>query len=117
MNTSISVPKKLIEILDQVFEIEKKLESIKERNSLERNINRIKEIFEYINSDAGIIYHNPIGEKYSENRTDLEASIAGNSIDDLVITEVIKPIIRVKTSSGLTTIIRKGVVVVETNKL
>lgn len=116
MNNPISIPKKYIEILDQVFEIEKKLENINEQNSIDRNVNRIKECFEYLMSDGGLIYQNPIGEKYNETRTDLEASIAGNSADNLIITEVIKPIIRLRTNSGVTTIVRKGVVVVESKK-
>ncbi|MCB0538021.1 hypothetical protein [uncultured Draconibacterium sp.] len=113
MNNSISVSKKYIEILDQVFEIEKKLDSISEPNSIGRNVNRLKEYFEYLMPDGGLIYQNPIGEKFNETRTDLEASIAGNSAENLVVTEVIKPIIRLRTNTGVTTIVRKGVVVVE----
>jgi hypothetical protein len=113
MNNSISVSKKYIEILDQVFEIEKKLDSISETNSIGRNVNRLKEYFEYLMPDGGLIYQNPIGEKFNETRTDLEASIAGNSAENLVVTEVIKPIIRLRTNTGVTTIVRKGVVVVE----
>jgi len=113
MNETISIPKKYIEILDQVFEIEKKLDGISEPNSIGRNINRIKEMFEYLTEDSGLIYQNPLDEPYNETRTDLEASIAGNSTENLVVTEVVKPIIRLRTSSGATTIVRKGVVVVK----
>ena len=113
MNNIMSIPKKYIEILDHIFEIEKKLENINEPNSIERNINRIKECFEYLMPDRGLIYQNPIGEKFNETRTDLEASIAGNSTNNLFVVEVIKPIIRLRISSGATTIVRKGVVVVE----
>jgi len=113
MNNTISIPKKYIEIIDQVFEIEKKLDSISEPNSISRNINRIKEMFEYLTEDSGLIYQNPLGEPYNETRTDLEASIAGNFTDNLIVKEVIKPIIRLRTNSGATTIVRKGVVVVE----
>ena len=113
MNAAISVPKKYIEILDQAFEIEKKLEGISEPNSINRNVNRIKEIFEYLETETGLIYQNPLGENFNETRTDLEASIAGNSAENLVIKEIIKPIIRLRTNSGATTIVRKGVVVVE----
>jgi hypothetical protein len=116
MNEGISAPKWIIEILDQVFEIEKKLESINEANSIGRNVNRIKANFENFNSECGFIYQNPLGEKFNETRTDLEASIAGSSADNLVVTEVIKPIIRLRTNSGATTIVRKGVVVVESKK-
>jgi len=71
----------------------------------------------YLTADCGLIYQNPLGEPYNETRTDLEASIAGSSADNLVITEVIKPIIRLRTNSGATTIVRKGVVVVESKKV
>ena len=113
MNGAVTIPQKFIEILDQIFEIEKKLENINEPNSIGRNVNRLKECFEYLMSDGGLIYQNPLGEKFNETRTDLDASIAGNSLDNLVVTEVIKPIIRLRTNSGVTTIVRKGVVVVE----
>ena len=106
------------ELLDQLFEIERKLENIEESNSISRNLNKMKDIFETnlfsssTSSEIGFTYHNPIGESYNETRLDLEASIAGNSSENLVIKEVIKPIIRYK-SGGSTLIARKGVVVVE----
>jgi len=113
MNNSLTISKKFIEMLDQVFEIEKKLDRISEPNSIGRNVNRLKEYFQDLMPDGGLIYQNPLGEKYNETRTDLDASIAGNSADNLIVTEVIKPIIRLRTNTGVTTIVRKGVVVVE----
>ncbi len=113
--------KSYFEILDQLFEVERKLENIEETNSISRNINKMKDIFETnlfsnsTSSDIGFTYHNPIGEPYNETRLDVEASIAGNSTENLVIKEVIKPIIRYK-SGGSTLIARKGVVVVESKK-
>ena len=110
--------KPYFELLDELFEIERKLENIEESNSISRNLNKMKDIFETslfsssTSSDIGLIYHNPIGESYNETRSDLEASIAGNSTENLVITEVIKPIIRRKSGEN-TFIVRKGVVVVE----
>ncbi len=110
--------KAYFELLDQLFEIERKLENIEETNSISRNLNKMKDIFETnlfsssTSSDIGFTYHNPIGEPYNETRLDVEASIAGNSTENLVIKEVIKPIIRYK-SGGSTLIARKGVVVVE----
>ena len=117
MNKHLSIPKPYSELLDQLFEIERKIENIKETNSISRNINNMKSIFENINSSAtesnvGLIYHNPIGEPYNETRLDLEASIAGESTEDLIIKEVIKPIIRYKQGES-TFIVRKGVVIVE----
>ncbi len=110
--------KSFFELLDQLFEIERKLENIEESNSISRNVNKMKDIFETNLSSSfeiGYTYHNPIGEPYNETRLDLEASIAGNSTENLVIKEVIKPIIRYK-SGGNTLIARKGVVVVESKK-
>jgi hypothetical protein len=110
--------KPYFELLDQLFEIERKLENIEESNSILRNLNKMKDIFETnlfsssTSSEIGFTYDNPIGESYNETRLDLEASIAGNSTENLVIKEVIKPIIRYK-SGGSTLIARKGVVVVE----
>lgn len=110
--------KPCFELLDQLFEIERKLENIEESNSIARNLNKMKDIFETnlfsnsTSSEIGFTYHNPIGEYYNETRLDLEASIAGNSTENLIIKEVIKPIIRYK-SDGITLIARKGVVVVE----
>ena len=105
------------ELLDQLFEIERKLDKVQEENSISRNLNRMKDIFETLLSsssgvDVGFTYHNPIGEQYNETRLDLEASIAGSSTENLIVTEVIKPMIRYK-SGGSTLIARKGVVVVE----
>ena len=112
MNEQLKVPKIYIDLLDQVFEIEKKVANLTESNSISRNVLRLKEIFEQLEPDGGLIYHNPIGEPYNETRTDIEASIAGNSADNLVITEVIKPIVRYR-KGGITLVVRKGVVVTE----
>jgi hypothetical protein len=105
-----------IDVLDQVFEIEKKLVNIREPNSIGRNVNRIKECFEYVMQEGRLVYHNPIDEPFNETRTDLEVSIAGDTTDNLVVTEVIKPIIRLYTNAGVAIIVRKGVVVVESKK-
>ena len=110
--------KPFFELLDQLFEIERKLENIEESNSISRNLKKMKDIFETnlfsssVSADIGLTYHNPLGEFYNETRIDLEASIAGNSTENLVIKEVIKPIIRLK-NGGSTLIARKGVVIVE----
>lgn len=114
MNQMIKVPKIYLDILDQIFEIEKKVEGISETNTISRNLSRIKEVFENMEVDGGLIYHNPMGEVYKDTRTDLEATIAGASAENLIISEVIKPIIRYK-KGGVTIIARKGIVIVESN--
>ncbi len=110
--------KHYFDIINQIFEIEKKTEKLTENNSLNRNINKLKSMFEheipsYDGNQYGYTYHNPIGENYNETRTDCEASIAGQSGENLIITEVIKPIIRLVTPSGLNIIKQKAVVVVQ----
>jgi len=117
---------KINEILDQIFDIERKLESVSEPNSIQRNINRLKDAFRNFYAranefDVGCYYENPIGEPYDATRTNVEARIAGESSEDLEITEVIKPIIRRQYKSGedrlpINIVIRPGVVVVESKK-
>ena len=108
------------ELLDQVFEIERKIEQINEQNSIKRNLLKIKDLIEFSiftdpsGQQSGLTYHNPIGEAYNETRLDLEASISGDSVENLVVKEVIKPIIRYKSGSA-TLIAIKGVVIVESS--
>ncbi|QEM03146.1 hypothetical protein DIU31_006270 [Mucilaginibacter rubeus] len=120
MQEQVKLPKLYLDILNQVFEIEKKLSQIKEPNSIQRNVNRLKESFENMKSNISnepmnIIYKDPIGEDYNETRTDCEASIAGITTENLVIVEVIKPIIYCQFG-GQNIIAQKGVVVVEEQK-
>lgn len=120
MREKVKLPKAYIDILDQIFELERKVEALNEPNSLSRNVKKMKEVFECIftsetEGESGLTYHNPIGEAYNETRTDIEASIAGNSTENLYVTEVIKPIIHYRIR-GTALIVRKGVVVVESKK-
>lgn len=111
------VPKELkvyLDILNQLFEIEKKLNKIEEQNSITRNLNRIKELFETV-FKIGFVVHNPMGEPYNETRIDLDANIAGEGVENLVVVEVIKPIIRLK-QSGFNQLVQKGIVIVESDK-
>jgi len=118
MTDPIKVTKAYLDILNQVFEIEKKLSALQEPNSIQRNVNKLKEIMEQGlglqggDDTPGFVYHNPIGEDYNITRTDCEASIAGDSTENLQITEVIKPIIRLQ-GAGASFIVQKAVVVVK----
>lgn len=103
----IKVPKENLALVNQIFEIERKLARIQEPHSIQRNIDKIKEYFE----ESGLFYENPLGQKYDETRTDCEASIAGEKTENLIITEVIKPLIRLK-KDGLTIIVQRAVVIV-----
>lgn len=101
--------KQHLNIINQFFEIEKKLSSGPAGlGSLDRNFERIKRFFE----EMGYQIHNPAGEAYSETRTDCEASIAGDSVENLRIKEVIKPVV-IFLQHGQPSIVQKGVVIVE----
>lgn len=117
------IPQSYLDLINQIFEIEKKVAKLKEENSINRNLLRMKEILEYgllssNNSEVGLTYHNPIGENYNETRTDCDASIAGETTDNLKIIDVIKPIVYLKakeseSNTNYKPIVQKGVVIVE----
>jgi hypothetical protein len=90
-----------LRIINHVFEIEKK-------SSLQNDILKHTERI-YIDFDEiGFRVQNPQGEIYVQSRTDCKATIVGSSIENLIVTDVIKPIIFFKDR-----IVQKGVVVVE----
>lgn len=107
--------KVFLDMLNQIFDIEKKLEKIQEPNSISRNLTNLKSLFEsrvYGVNETGLIIHNPLGEDYNPTRLDCDANITGESTDNLVIVEVIKPIIRLK-QTNVTHIVQKAVVIVQ----
>src|ERR1700694_3471240 len=99
--------KQIVNIINQVFEIEKKLQA-QHSPALQRNVDRIRAEL----SDLGYQYHDPLHEKYDETRTDCEASISGELKRKMTITEVIKPVVHQVTEGGRK-IIQKAIVVVE----
>jgi hypothetical protein len=98
----------LLVVLNQIFEIEKKLSIHGDQNNFGRNIGRIKDTME----ELGFFYEDPTGEEFQETRTDLEATIAGKGTEHLKVAEVIKPIIRIGTRA-LSRVVQRGIVVVE----
>ena len=117
-NVTIKYPKNYVTILNQVFEIENKLNRIQEQNSIQRNLDRLKDLFakEALSDGQGLSYFNPIGEKYDETRTDCDASISGESHENLEIIEVLKPIIYVEFGNTKM-VIQKAIVIVQTKDL
>ena len=113
MPTTIN-DKCFIDLLNQIFELEKKTERLKETHTLHRNIQKIKQLLEseLFDDGSGYLYHNPKGEPYDETRSDCEANIIGESDKKLVIIDVIKPVIRLKRN-GVAQVVQKAVVVVE----
>jgi len=105
--------KPLLSALCQLYELDRKVQKLGELESLARHVEKMKAAFE----ELGYRIEDPHGQSFNETRVDLEASIAGSSTEDLVVIEVIKPIIRlvVRDSNGeYTKVIQRGVVVVET---
>jgi hypothetical protein len=111
MNSPVRLecPKYLLQTLNQVYEIERKLSLHGDSANLLRNVERIKDAF----ASQELFYEDPMGQPFSETRTDLEASIAGAGADDLVVTEVIKPIIRAG-KQAYSVVVQRGIVVVKT---
>ncbi|GAA4342120.1 hypothetical protein [Flaviaesturariibacter amylovorans] len=96
--------KPLINIINQLHEIEKKLP---DGGSIGRHLERIRHELEAL----GYSWHAPTGEKWDATRTDCEASITGTLRDRMVITDVIKPVIH-QEQEGTRRIVQKAVVVV-----
>ena len=94
---TVKVPQAYLDFMNQIFEIDKKSNNWKEENSIQRNLNKMKGILEEEffkgSTTIGLTYHNPLGESYSDTRTDCEATISGTGVENLEIIEVIKPII------------------------
>lgn len=121
---SVKVPQAYLDFINQIFEIEKKTVNIEEENSIQRNINKIKGILEEEffrgNNLIGFTYHNPIGENYSDTRTDCEATIAGNDVNNLEIIEVIKPIVFCAYQENdvvMKSIVQQAVVIVQSKNI
>lgn len=118
MEYRIQIPKTLIAILNQVYEMDQKLVKDGDKSSLLRNLEKIKDALKH-DENFGLVYENPLGQPFNETRTDVEATISGQGTENLVVVEVIKPIIRLLIREGSTEIskvVQKGVVIVESRK-
>ena len=107
---AIEIPKFVLQVLNNLCDIERKLSIHGDPGNAKRNVVRIKETF----ADERVFYEDPMGQSFSETRTDLDATITGEGSDNLKVVEVIKPIIRVgdKTFSR---VVQKGIVIVQSN--
>ena len=103
----LEVSKSALGIVNNVYEIERKISLHGDSANISRNVNRLKELIR----DMGFVYEDPMGQPFKETRTDLEASISGTGTENLRVTEVIKPIVR--EVGGLSMVVQKGIVVVE----
>ena len=101
------IPKVLLQTLNQLYDIERKLALHGDAAGVARNVERIKDAF----MGDKLFYEDPMGQPFSETRADLEASIAGVGTENLVVTEVIKPVIR-WGDPAYSRVIQRGIVVV-----
>ncbi len=93
-------------VLTDLYRMERALTDDPSR--IGRYIERIKDTIR----EHGWFFEDPHGQDFSETRSDLEVSIAGDSVDDLVVVDVIKPIIR-RGDAMESKVVKRGVVVVE----
>jgi hypothetical protein len=110
-NVQIQIPKYILLIINNLFEIQKKVESTEDELNISRNLVKIIEVLE----EQGLSFENPLGQSFNQTRTDLEATISGEGTENLVVVDVLKPIIRAGNSHN-SIVIQKGIVIVETSK-
>ena len=101
------IPRPLITFANQLFDLKKRLGDTASRGVM-RNLRRMEEALE----EMHVTIQDPTGEAYQETRTDCEATISGNSLENLRIVETIKPIIRLHQDGG-SQIVQRAVVIVE----
>src|SRR5947207_82593 len=122
MEIRFQIPKSIFTVLNQLYEIEQKLKKQGDPANFSRNVGKMKDAFaEEGFPDAGggrvrCVYEDPMGQIFKETRTDLEATISGSGTENLVVVEVIKPIIRAVVRDGISHVVQKGVVIVESRK-
>jgi hypothetical protein len=102
------IPRSVLTVLNQAFELERKLAKADDPSKFQRPLEKLKEAFD--TDDVYFVIEDPIHQKYDITRTDVEATIVGPGHESLVIIEVLKPIIKM-TSNGVSRIIQKGVVI------
>lgn len=95
-------------LINQLSEIEQKVAQEQLSEKFDRNFKRIQNTFE----EMGFYVLHPLGEKYTESRSDCEASIVGDGRGSLIITKVIKPIIY-QQQDGQRVLVQKGIVIAE----
>lgn len=104
----ISIPKETILIINNLFEIEKKVSIHGDTGNILRNVTKIREVIE----KQGLTFEDPQGQAFNQTRADLDATISGEGTENLYVVDVIKPIIRVSIS-GISQVVQRGIVVVE----
>ena len=105
---AIEIPKFVLQVLNNLCDLDRKLSIHGDPGNAKRNVERIKETIE----DIKVFYEDPMGQSFSETRTDLDATITGEGSDNPKVVEVIKPIIRVG-DRNFSRVVQKGIVIVK----
>ena len=105
------VPKWALTLLNNLYDIEQKLKKGGDPGNVLRNVSKMKDVIE----ELGLFYEDPMGQPFKETRTDLEATISGQGIEDLEVVQVIKPIVRAGPRN-LSRVAQQGIVVVESKQ-
>ena len=108
---AIEVPKWALTLLNNLYEIERKLAVHGDPGNASRNVEKMKDAF----VEQMLFYEDPMGEPFKETRTDLEATISGADTENLVVVEVIKPVIRAG-EAAFSRVVQKGIVLVQSKE-
>jgi len=110
-NMQVQIPKYIFTLINNMFEIQKKIETSDDSMNIGRNLTKMIDALE----EQGLSFENPMGQSFSQTRTDLDATISGEGTENLIVVDVLKPIIRAGISNN-SVVIQKGIVIVETSK-
>lgn len=105
---AIEAQKWALTLLNNLYEVERKLAIHGDPGNASRNVEKMKDTL----AEQGLFYEDPKGEPFKETRTDIEATITGSGTENLVIVEVIKPIIR-GGEAAFSRVVQKGIVLVQ----
>ena len=129
MEIAPQISKSILIVMNQLYEMEQKLKKYDNPANLNRNVGKMKDAFAEEGLSTwgagsgqhriGLAYEDPMGQYVNETRTDLDFTISGTCTENLVVVEVIKPIIRAIFKDGagkFSKIVQKGIVIVESRK-
>jgi hypothetical protein len=106
------VPKWVLTLMNNLYEVERKLALHGDPGNASRNVEKMKDALSGALGDEGLFYEDPMGQSFKETRTDLEATISGANTENLVVVEVIKPIVRIG-GVDYSRVVQKGIVLVQ----
>lgn len=96
----------VIQLINQVHQLQRKLNRVDETGTTSRQIERIMDIF----AESGYLVDNPLGQHYDGTRTDLAVTF-GSRTTGTMITDVLKPVIY-RQEEGESKLLQIGVVLI-----